>query len=77
MYNSSIKPENRVRELRLESGMKTETLAKQLNMSTSMLQQIETRKRTISPSTLIKLSKIFNVSTDYILCLTTKREQNK
>lgn len=77
MYNSSIKPENRVRELRLESGMKIETLAKQLNMSTSMLQQIETRKRTISPSTLIKLSKIFNVSTDYILCLTTKREQNK
>ena len=44
MYNSSIKPENRVRELRLESGMKIETLAKQLNMSTSMLQQIETRK---------------------------------
>lgn len=77
MYNSSIKPENRVRELRLESGMKTETLAEQLNMSASMLQQIETRKRTISPSTLIKLSEIFNVSTDYILCLTTKREQNK
>ena len=77
MYNSSIKPENRVRELRLESGMKTETLAEQLNMSSSMLQQIETRKRTISPSTLIKLSEIFNVSTDYILCLTTKREQNK
>ena len=77
MYNSSIKPENRVRELRLEKGMKTEVLAEQLQMSASMLQQIETRKRTISPSTLIKLSEIFNVSTDYILCLTTKREQNK
>ena len=77
MYKSSIKPPNRVRELRMEKKLKISELADQLDMSASMLQQIETYKKTISPATLIELANIFDVSIDYILCQTDKKEKNK
>lgn len=57
----------RIRDLREDHDLTQEKLAKQLNMSQRGYSHIETGNNDISTELLIKLSKIYNVSTDYIL----------
>jgi transcriptional regulator with XRE-family HTH domain len=58
---------NRIRIIRLINNMDIKELSAKLNISTSMLQQIETQQKQPSVNTLILLSDIFDISIDYIL----------
>ena len=60
----------RIKELRAKNNIKQEDLAKQLNMSPSMLGIIEQGRRNISDEAKIKLCQIFNCSMDYLMGLT-------
>lgn len=60
-------PPNRIRIIRIANNMDIEELSTKLGISSSMLQQIETQKKSLSINVLKKISDIFNVSTDYIL----------
>lgn len=64
----------RIKELREEEGLKQTELAKMLNIKQNTYSQYETGAREISIEVLIKLSKIYGVSTDYILGLTDIQE---
>lgn len=59
----------RIRELRKSKGLTQEEFAPVLNMSRASYSYIESGSRELNIETLIKLSKFFNVSTDYILGL--------
>ncbi len=60
----------RIKELRAKNNIKQDDLAKQLNISTSMLGMIEQGRRNISDEAKLKLCQIFNCSMDYIMGLT-------
>ena len=54
----------RIKELREEEGLKQTELANMLNIKQNTYSQYETGAREISIDVLIKLSKIYGVSTD-------------
>ena len=56
-----------LRKIRKESGMTMKDLAERIGVSESAISQYENGKRQPGYETLIELSKIFDVSTDYIL----------
>ncbi|MBO3446381.1 helix-turn-helix transcriptional regulator [Clostridium sp. CCUG 7971] len=58
---------NRLKYLRKEKGLTQTELAKLLNSSLSKVAMWETQKRDPIMEDLLKLSDIFNVSTDYLL----------
>lgn len=60
----------RLRSLREDLDLNQTDMAKLLNMSQTGYSQYETGTNDIPTSILIKLSKIHNVSVDYILNLT-------
>ncbi|MCO5822836.1 helix-turn-helix transcriptional regulator [Clostridioides difficile] len=64
---------NRLRELRKEKGYSTQQVGELLNVHYVTIQNYETGRRKIDNETLIKLSNIYNVSIDYILCLTDNK----
>lgn len=57
----------RIKELRLEKGLTLKQLGKMLNLGESTMSMYESGKRSPDYNTLLKLSEIFNVSTDYLL----------
>lgn len=57
---------NKVKELRLKIGMNQSQLAEALGVTQSIISTIEKTGR-MTTSHAIKLSEIFNVSTDYLL----------
>ncbi|WP_454053411.1 helix-turn-helix domain-containing protein [Clostridium sp. Marseille-Q7071] len=57
----------RIKELRKENGITQEELAKNIDVSTSMVGMYETNARKPSYEVLIKIAKYFGVSTDYLL----------
>ena len=57
----------RIRELREDNDLTQKHLAKKLNCSQQVYSNYELGQRDIPTDILIKLSKIYNVSTDYIL----------
>ncbi|WP_424555716.1 helix-turn-helix domain-containing protein [Streptococcus agalactiae] len=59
-----------IRDLREDYDFTQEYLAKYLSCSQSAYSRIETGKRQVSIDYLIQLSKLYQVSTDYILGLT-------
>lgn len=63
----------RIRDLREDYDFTQEYLAKYLSCSQSAYSRIETRKRQVSIDYLIQLSKLYQVSTDYILGLTVRK----
>lgn len=65
---------NRLRELRKEKGMTTKQLADILKTTDSTVIRWEKSKQNISIDILKELSNIYNVSIDYILCLTDLKE---
>lgn len=65
-----------IRELREDKDMSQEELSKILNISQQTLSQYETKRRALPIELLRKYAKIFEVTTDYILGLTDKKEPN-
>lgn len=57
----------RIKTLRTQQNLTQTQLANQLHVTKSMVSAYETDSRTPSYNTLIKLSHIFHVSTDYLL----------
>ncbi len=58
---------NKLKELRLQSGLTQKQLAEKICVSKSVISYYELEARCPSPEILIKLAKIFHVTTDYIL----------
>ena len=50
--------------------MSQKQFSKLLNVAQNTISQWETGQRDIDSTTLIKIAEFFNVSTDYLLCLT-------
>ena len=57
----------RIRELREDNDLTQKRLAKELNCSQQVYSNYELGQRDIPTDILIKLSKFYNVSSDYIL----------
>ena len=57
----------RLAEIRAQAGYSQVDLAKFINVSPSTVAMWETGKREIKASTLLKLSEVFGVSTDYLI----------
>ena len=57
----------RIRELREDNDLTQKQVAKKLNCSQQVYSNYELGQRDIPTDILIKISKIYNVSTDYIL----------
>lgn len=64
---------NRIKKLREEFGYTQQDLANKLNGAKSTIAMYENETRKPSMEILIKLSEVFNVSIDYILCKTDIR----
>ena len=60
---------NRIKELREEKGMTQQRLSIELGVTQEAVSGYENGRHFISMPCLLKLSKMFNVSCDYILCL--------
>ena len=58
---------NKLKLLRLQDNMTQEQLAQKLNLTKSVISAYETGLRLPSYDVLIRIAKIFNVSTDYLL----------
>jgi len=61
---------DRIRWLRNNKGMTQADLAERLNMSDQQILRWENGKSDPSADAIYKLAKIFNVTGDYLLCLT-------
>lgn len=59
---------NRLRELRLERGLRQIDVAKQLGCSAQSLGYYENWVNKPDPETLIRLADLYEVSIDYLLC---------
>lgn len=59
----------RLKELRVQTGMTQLQLAQRMGVTKSVVSFYELQERTPSPDILVKLSGIFKVSTDYLLGL--------
>jgi transcriptional regulator with XRE-family HTH domain len=65
---------NRLKLLREEKGVNRERIAILLNITYSSIAKYETNERFPDKESLVKLSKYFNVSIDYLLGLTDIKE---
>lgn len=57
----------RLKELRQQAGLTQTQLAERIHVSKAAISNYELFERNPSPDILIKLAKIFHVSTDYLL----------
>ncbi len=57
----------RIHARRKETGMTQEILAEKMEVSVQMISNLELGKKAIRPENLVKLCRILQVSTDYIL----------
>lgn len=64
---------NRVKELREEMGWTQKYLGSVLNVKNSAISKYENGRATLTEDTIIKLAKLFNVTSDYILGLSDYR----
>ena len=65
-----------IKKLRLEKGITQDELAKKLNLSASTISLYENNMRDPDIRTLIDLSKVFDVTTDYLLELSKEKHGN-
>ena len=57
----------KLKELRIHSGLTQKQLAKRMGVSKSVISYYELQERSPSPELLIQLTSIFHVSSDYLL----------
>ena len=67
----------RLRKIRKEKDLTQLQLAQQLGLTKSVISAYETGLRMPSYETLIKLSSTFNISTDFLLGVETKKTKNE
>ena len=67
----------RIRKLRLEQNLKQKDLAAKLGISTSSVGMYERELRQPDAEILKKIADFFNVSIDYILCNSDKRDHSE
>ena len=67
----------RIKELRIEKGETQTKISTILGIEQSYYSELELGKHEISIKDLIRIAEYFNVSTDYILERTSKKEVNK
>ncbi len=67
----------RIRDLREDRDLKQKQLAEFLNCSQQVYSNYELGQRDIPTDVLIRLSKFYDVSVDYLLGLTTNPKRNK
>ena len=65
----------RIRDLREDCDLSQTALAKKLGMSQTGYSKYETGENDIPTAILIKLSKIYNVSIDYMLGISDQKEK--
>ena len=70
--NEKVEFSNRLKELRTQAGLTQLQLAQRLGITKSVISFYELSERAPSPDVLIRLAKIFHVSTDYLLGLDKK-----
>ncbi len=66
----------KLKELRTKEGMTQEQLGELIGVSKSVVSYYETNDRIPSPLTLIRISKVFHVTTDFLLSLDSGRTVN-
>ena len=69
-----VKIGRKTAELRMRAGISQQRLAEMLGVSRPTITQIEQGKRKVSVDELVKLSEIFNLSVDNLLCLKEEPE---
>lgn len=67
----------RIRELRIQAGRTGINVATILGIDQSYYSKIEKNKHEIKLETLIKIAELYNVSLDYLIGRTDKKEVNK
>ena len=67
----------RIRDLREDHDLKQREIAEYLNCSQRVYSNYELGQRDIPTEVLVKLSRFYNVSTDYLLGLTNNPNPNK
>ena len=67
----------RIKELRKQHGLSQEEVAKYLEIQRSTISLYESGDTTPPAMTIVKLARLFNVTTDYILCYELNMEKNK
>ncbi|MBR3920181.1 MAG: helix-turn-helix transcriptional regulator [Clostridia bacterium] len=64
----------RIKELRQKAGLTQQQLAERIWVSKAAISNYELYERNPSPEILIKLAKVFHVSTDYLLGIETEAQ---
>lgn len=67
----------RIRDLREDRDLKQRQLAEYLNCSQQVYSNYELGQRDIPTDVLIRLAQLYDVSTDYLLGLTSNPKRNK
>lgn len=67
----------RIRDLREDRDLKQREVAEYLNCSQQVYSNYELGQRDVPNETLIRLSRFYNVSVDYILSLTDDPKTNR
>lgn len=67
----------RIRDLREDRDLKQRQLAEYLNCSQQVYSNYELGQRDIPTDVLIRLANLYDVSTDYLLGLTSNPKRNK
>ncbi|MGN0106345.1 MAG: helix-turn-helix domain-containing protein [Hominilimicola sp.] len=60
---------SKLKKLRIQAGLTQKKLDEKIQVTKSVISYYELQERTPSPEILIKLSRIFHVTTDYLLGL--------
>lgn len=66
----------RLKELRLKRGLTQKELAQKLNMQNTAISKYELNQRKPDTETLLEIANFFNISIDYLLGNTDKKEPN-
>lgn len=67
---------NRIKQLRMEKNLTQENIAKVLNVEVAAISKYETERVPLKDEYIKKLANFFNVTSDYLLCLSDVREPN-
>lgn len=67
---------NKLKEMRLKAGLSQRQLAEKIGVTHSVISYYELQERAPSPEVLVKLARIFHVTTDYLLGVESKRVLN-
>lgn len=68
---------NRIREIRKQKGYTQVAVQLETGIDQSLLSKYESFERIPTTEALVRLSDLFNVSIDYILCRTNNPDINK